>query len=289
LSLVSGLATQLQNAPTSGTLTLLLWNPDGFLGRSNFLSYVSCLFEAFYNFMFRFSKMLARGLRMNCHCRADKPTKERNKEMKNNMIKYLASTALAVGIVGTVQAIPITGSIGFNGAYTQVDGTAGNLLTSTKLQITESTLAVTPGTPTGTFAIGTAGAPMSFAGTGLVAVNGAGSSTVSPSPMITQLWSVTVGSKVFNMTVLTEFEPFKSSTQINLTGTGTIHDASTSGTLLDDTAGTWQLGFGVSGTPPTASFTWQSTSAAGVPDGGTTVMLLGAALSGLAMLRRKLA
>jgi len=46
------------------------------------------------------------------------------------------------------------------------------------------------------------------------------------------------------------------------------------------------LGFGVSG----ESFTFQTTSAANnVPDGGMTVLLLGAALSGLALIRRKLA
>ena len=195
------------------------------------------------------------------------------KDMKNNFIKYLTAAALAIGIVGTVQAIPITGSVGFNGSFTQ-DGTAGNLMTATHLTIINPV--VTPGTPTMDF-IG-AGAPVSFASP--IGVNG------SLLPMIGQLWSVTVGLKTYTMTVSTEAETQDTAIQLGLAGTGIMHDLSGA---LSDTAGVWQVGFGVSGTPPTASFTWQSTSSASVPDGGTTVMLLGAALSGLALLRRKLA
>ena len=194
--------------------------------------------------------------------------------MKNNIIKYLAAAGLAVGIVGTVQAIPIVGSVGFNGSFTQ-DGTQGDLTTATHMTIINPV--VTPGTPTFDF-IG-AGAPVTFASP--IGVNG------SLLPMIGQLWSVTVGIKTYTMTVSTEAETLDTAIQLNLAGTGVMHDLSGA---KSDTAGVWQIGFGVSGTPPVASFTWQSTaSASSVPDGGTTVMLLGAALSGLAMLRRKLA
>jgi hypothetical protein len=48
------------------------------------------------------------------------------------------------------------------------------------------------------------------------------------------------------------------------------------------------LTIGGAGTAPGASYSLDA-SLTGVPDGGTTVMLLGAALSGLAFLRRKLA
>jgi VPDSG-CTERM motif len=195
------------------------------------------------------------------------------KDMKNNFIKYLTAAGLAIGIVGTVQAIPIVGSVGFNGSFTQ-DGTAGDLTTATHLTIINPV--VTPGTATMNF-VG-AGAPVSFASP--IGVNG------SLLPMIGQLWSVTVGLKTYTMTVSTELETQKTAIQLGLAGTGIMHDLSGA---LSDTAGVWQVGFGVSGTPPTASFTWQSTSSASIPDGGTTVMLLGAALSGLALLRRKLA
>jgi hypothetical protein len=197
--------------------------------------------------------------------------------MKNNMIKYLASAALAVGIVGTVQAIPITGSIGFTGTYTSDATTPGDLTTALHMTIAPGAVSVTPGSGTGSF-LTAGGVPLGFASP--VGVN-----ADLLTPMIGQLWSVKVGAITYTFTVTSESESLKTAAQINLIGNGTISD----GVPADATSGTWQLGFGVSGTPPLASFTFQSTSAAGVPDGGTTAMLLGAALSGLAMLRRKLA
>jgi hypothetical protein len=194
--------------------------------------------------------------------------------MKNKIIKYLASAALAVGIVGTVQAIPIVDSVGFNGSFTQ-DGTAGDLTTATHLTIINPV--VTPGTATFDF-VG-AGAPVTFASP--IGVNG------SMLPMIGQLWSVTVGPKTITMTVTTEAQLFTSATQLFLAGTGVMHDLSGQ---LSDTAGVWQVGLGVSGTPPTAIFTWQSTASASgpsaivaqpvnqtVPVGGTATFSLTAA------------
>ena len=194
--------------------------------------------------------------------------------MKNNIIKYLAVAALTVGLVGTVHATAITGSIGFTGTYTANATTAGNLTTATLITIAPGAISVTPGSPTGSF-VG-AGAPVGFASP--IHINPA-------TPIIGQLWSVTVGLTTYTMTVTSETETLDTAAQVNLVGAGTISD----GVPADATSGTWQLGFGVSGTPPLASFTFQSTSAANVPDGGTTAMLLGAALSGLALLRRKLA
>jgi hypothetical protein len=83
--------------------------------------------------------------------------------------------------------------------------------------------------------------------------------------------------------MVTEIQGATSAVQLELTGTGMF--SIIGGNPNDNTLGTWQLGFGESG----ASFTFQSTAATGVPDGGMTVMLLGAALSGLALIRRKLA
>jgi hypothetical protein len=96
-----------------------------------------------------------------------------------------------------------------------------------------------------------------------------------------QLFSVTAGSTVYTFTVTSESQDLTSPSQINLKGSGTFSD----GTAGDDAAGTWQLGFGATG----AAFSFQSTAGTNVPDGGMTVMLLGAALSGLALIRRKLA
>ena len=101
----------------------------------------------------------------------------------------------------------------------------------------------------------------------------------TPSLIGAQLWSVLIGSTTYSLVVTTETQTFTSGTQLNLAGSGTMED----GNVNDNTAGSWQLGFGVSGD----SFTWQSTSNS-VPDGGATVMLLGLALSGVALLKKKL-
>jgi hypothetical protein len=194
--------------------------------------------------------------------------------MKNNILKYLASVAVALGMVSAVHAIPINGSIGFTGSYTQNGGTAGNLATATSFTIINTVLnPIVVFDSTGDLA--GAGAPITFASP--IGVNGN-----PPSLIGLQLWSATKGLITYSLLVSTEAQTFTSGVQLNLAGTGTLRD----GTAADNTPGVWQIGFGVSG----SSFTWQSTSATqGVPDGGTTVMLLGAALSGLGLLRRKLA
>jgi hypothetical protein len=194
--------------------------------------------------------------------------------MKKNIIKYLASAALALGMVSAVQATPINGSIGFLGLYTQNGGTAGNLASATSFTIINTVanpIIVQPGSATGDLA--GAGAPITYATP--IGVNGN-----APSLVGLQLWSATKGLITYSLLVTSETQSFTSGTQLNLTGTGILRD----GNPADNTSGVWQIGFGVSG----SSFTWQSTSAS-APDGGTTAMLLGAALSGLALLRRKLA
>jgi hypothetical protein len=195
--------------------------------------------------------------------------------MKNNTLKYMVSAALALGMVSAVQAVPISGSIGFTGAFVQNGGTAGNLGTATSFTVLNTVASpITIHDATGAF-VG-AGAPISFAST--IGVNGN-----APSLIGAQLWSVLSGVTTYSLTVTTEAQTFTSGIQLNLAGSGILHD----GNAADDTAGVWQIGFGVSGN----SFTWQSTSAsvASVPDGGTTAMLLSGALSSLALLRRKLA
>jgi hypothetical protein len=193
--------------------------------------------------------------------------------MKNNIIKYLASAALAVGMVSAVQATSINGSIGFTGIYSQNGGTHGALNTATSMTIINTVAnPITVNIATGDLA--GAGAPITYATP--IGVNGN-----APSLVGLQLWSALKAGITYSLLVTSETQTFASGTQLNLSGTGTLRD----GTAADNTAGTWQIGFGVSG----ESFTWQSTSASSAPDGGTTAMLLGAALSGLALLRRKLA
>jgi hypothetical protein len=107
---------------------------------------------------------------------------------------------------------------------------------------------------------------------------------VNPATGLTTLWSVLVGSTTYTFTSTSESQNLTSKTGLHLLGTGIISD----GTVADNTTGTWQLGFGVSGD----SFQWQSTAApdaANVPDGGSTAMLLGSAICGLCVFKKKLA
>ena len=190
------------------------------------------------------------------------------------MTKTLALIgALTSGI--SALAVPITGSIGFTGTYTQNGGTSGNLATATSMSIDTVGVDTADGNLTG------ATSPLSFATP--IGVNANSTDLIGD-----QLWSVTVGADTFTFAVLTEAQvyggnlpgPLGNTKQINLQGTGIMSDGAGP---LDDTAGTWQLSFGVSGT----SFTWQSTSAANVPDGGATAMLLGVGLVAIGALRRK--
>jgi hypothetical protein len=99
----------------------------------------------------------------------------------------------------------------------------------------------------------------------------------NPSTPTMPLWSV--GGFSFDLmssTIVTQTSFF-----LNVTGVGTL-----SGPGFDPTAGTWS--FTVSNALGRDTFGFQSDTAAGlVPDGGTTAALLGLALAGIEVLRRK--
>ena len=73
-----------------------------------------------------------------------------------------------------------------------------------------------------------------------------------------------------------------------ITGTGTVTDS-----LDGDTAnGSYNMSFNLTQAGSGATFTWAGTSGTTlprtVPDGGTTVMLLGSAIAVLGLIRRQL-
>jgi hypothetical protein len=70
---------------------------------------------------------------------------------------------------------------------------------------------------------------------------------------------------------------------LSLRGTGT---ASITG--FDDTPGVWILTFNTADNGVTFSFSGSSAAVPGVPDGGTTLILFGVAMSVLGLIRRKL-
>jgi VPDSG-CTERM motif len=101
----------------------------------------------------------------------------------------------------------------------------------------------------------------------------------SPSMPTTPLW--TVGSFSFDLTsstIVSQTDFF-----LNVTGVGTL-----SGPGFDPTPGTWSFTVANALGRTNETFGFQSDTAAGlVPDGGTTAALLGLALAGIEVLRRK--
>ncbi len=180
-----------------------------------------------------------------------------------------AAVAAMIGFSATVQAVPIVGSIGFTGNYTQTGGTSADLSTATSLTIVSPAISL----PATTGALVGATLNTFFSPIG---VNGN-----APSLIGQQLWSVNVGAINYTFVVGTAGQTLGvGNTTLTLAGNGTLED----GTAADNTGGTWTLAFGASG----AALTFNATSANTVPDGGTTVMLLGAAVTGLGLLRKKL-
>ena len=179
-----------------------------------------------------------------------------------------ASLAAFALMTSAATAAPIVGSIGFGGEYTQNGGTAGDLTTATSFSITGVSIISDTGDLNN-----------STGATFFSPVNANGSNLTGAT-----LWTVQNNSKTFTFQVTSTQNLLFNQDAVSFKGFGTMDDGVGG---LEPTPGEWQLGFGVSGTLPNASFTWQATSAT-VPDGGSTVILLGAGLAALAFVRRKL-
>jgi hypothetical protein len=190
--------------------------------------------------------------------------------MKNKLMMMAGAVAALMSCSSVVQATPIAGSIGFTGTFIQNGGSLGNLTTATSMSISSAAVGTTTG---------------NFVGASLISF--ASPIAVNPSAGLSTLWTVLVGSITYTFAATSESQNLTTPTSLHLLGAGIITD----GNAADATTGTWQLGFGRSGD----SFEWQSTSAADVasntvptvPDGGSTVTLLGAGLCGLCLLRKK--
>jgi hypothetical protein len=197
--------------------------------------------------------------------------------MKNNIIKYMAGAAMALGLAATVQAAPmgtITGGISMSGTYTV---TGGNLGAATSFAT--FSLATIAGAPTGSYA-GLAGdlvalTPFTFgSGTG-------------PRPIsVTPLWLTTPGSASYSFDLTSLSVNTHTGSVLDMSGAGTLHiPTDINGNSWTDTPGDWVFTANSLG----GTFSFSASNGALMPDGGMTVMLLGAALSGLALIRRKLA
>jgi hypothetical protein len=194
--------------------------------------------------------------------------------MKNKWIKLAGAAVAALALTASVQATSIVGSIGYNGAYQQANGLHGQLNTSTAFNIISSF--VTDGTGSGVFSGFThLNSTLVFAPSVGNINNGGASLTSAP-----YLWMLSYLTTTYTFVVTSETEPLDTTTQVALTGNGTLTDNNGNGPIT----GVWTLGFNVSGD----SFSFSGTSGTNtVPDGGATVMLLGIALSGLGLLKKK--
>ena len=178
---------------------------------------------------------------------------------------------MALGLAATVQAIPITGVVDMSGTATLDSTTLGSATKATGFS------AVTiGGAPTGNYA-GTFGTAVSWAAFGWTPF-------VAPAPQ--PLWSFVSAGKTFTFNLTSATVVSQNNSFLNLLGAGTLTE-----TGFDNTSGSWSFTISNAGgaAHPDFSFTFANSQTASVPDGGLTVALLGAALSGLALIRRKLA
>src|SRR6266496_262901 len=174
---------------------------------------------------------------------------------------------LAIGFISCTlfseqaQATPITGDLGFSGGATF---NTTSLATATRVN---SWFAFV-GTTTGSFVGVPIGSSVTLAAPWIF----------NPSTPTLGLWSV----GGFSFDLATATIDTQTSHLLSITGTGTLNGAG-----FDSTPGTWAFSAQSAGGIHQASFTFSAdTTGAGVPDGGTTVMLLGAALGALGLARR---
>jgi VPDSG-CTERM motif len=130
------------------------------------------------------------------------------------------------------------------------------------------------GSPTGTF-VGTVGSSVTWHGF-----------SWPSNVLVAPLWTFTSGANTYSFDLANVSVFSQSNSFLNLMGSGTLHV-----TGFDDTPGSWSFTISNPGGGAHANFDFtfaNSQTGAGVPDGGVTVALLGLALVGVEVLRRKL-
>jgi hypothetical protein len=186
-----------------------------------------------------------------------------------NIKQLLAVLATVVAVNQTVQATLITGVIGFAGTAT-LDGAKAN--SSTEV-VSWGANAI--GLHSGTFSALTSAATVALA-----------SPWFFNSGALNNFWVVTDGLNNYTFNLSSSSVYATSGTSITIALAGTVF-SNLKG--LDPTAFTGSMTIQDPSVPGENGFTYtESISFNSVPDGGTTALLLGSALSGLALIRRKL-
>ena len=185
--------------------------------------------------------------------------------------KLGAALTAAFVFTSAANAVPIDGGISFTGGYSS--NIPNNLVTSTL---------ITFGVVTTT---STSGDFLTDVGDGVVVTTPV-SLNINPNdnPPAGNIWEV----GGFSLALTTLSETFNSANSLILSGSGII---SSTNPGYSPTYGDWIATFNRAGGGPNATFSFSASSATsgGVPDGGTTVALLGFSLLGLHGARRKFA
>jgi hypothetical protein len=182
----------------------------------------------------------------------------------------LLGVAAAGLIAQGTQADPITGNINFAGAATL----NGSLAAATAVNSVDATILTS--LSTGSY-VGATG-PVTF--NGFIFNPSTGSTPL-------QLWTFDSGVWDYSFELETLTVKTQNSSFLNITGTG-VETITGPGSTYTPTDGTWT--FTINNSDPSGagvSFGFASETST-VPDGGATVALLGSALVGLSVVRRKL-
>jgi hypothetical protein len=185
--------------------------------------------------------------------------------MKNKLMIMAGAVAVMVSFTASVQALPlVTGGISLAGGVglDTLNAQNANVLTFNNVDATGESGSFVGITPT--FVPGS------------ITMNGF---TISPFVSVLPLWYVTANNlDFFNLTALTLVDRSVNNA-LTLTGTGMIDLVG-----YAPTPGIWTFTANSGG----GTFSFSSSNFA-APDGGATVMLLGAALTAMGLLRKKLA
>jgi hypothetical protein len=190
--------------------------------------------------------------------------------MKNTWLILGAAMALAAV---SVQATPITGEIDMSGT-----ATLNSINLGTATGATSFSGVSVGGGPTGAFA-GTTGATVSW------------NAFTWPGGSANPLWTFTLAGLTYTFALSSDSVVAQSSTFLNLLGVGTLSITGAGSTYTPTTADwSFTISNPTGGNHANFDFTFANsqTGAGTVPDGAATAMLLGTALSALALLRKKL-